>query len=341
MPEDIRVKQACAYLRLLLLRPGDYRAQWERYARRDEAALPASGPAIDAGAVAAVLDESTHGVRYGDTGWSQAPGRYGYAGQAARPGGPDPRAVLVRPPEPLVRLARHALDGTVLHPEDLETFLRAFGMSARHAHRLRELRRGSPSVRAIYDDLLPPAEVFRHAGPPNHDTLALHELHTVGPDGRPAEHETIQVIKSTVPWLESVPYRFDTDELVVHMVRGGQVGPQVYRVNESLYGVDILLSQPLALGETGLLQYHTTFAYKSDPPPELRRWVRRCTEDLTLWVRFHPRRVPARIWSARWDPVEAVQVLDREPAELDSELSVHARFGRVEKSVVGFSWEWE
>ena len=38
----------------------------------------------------------------------------------------------------------------------------------------------------------------RQIGPPRHDTIALHEMHTLGPDGLPAEHQTIQVIKSTV-----------------------------------------------------------------------------------------------------------------------------------------------
>ncbi|MEN3310616.1 MAG: hypothetical protein V7603_6818 [Micromonosporaceae bacterium] len=322
MPEDDRVQQACAYLRMLLLRPGDYRARWESHAGSSDTRI------IDAQAVAAVLGAFPPG-----------PARRTEVMVGGRRAGAHP--VLTRPSESLFRVARHALDGTVLHPADLELFIRAFGIFGRHAHRLRELRRGSPSVRAIYDDVLPPDEAYRHAGPPHYDTLALHELHTLGPDGRPAEHETIQVIKSTVPWLESVPYRFDTDELLVHMVRGGQVGPSVYRVNETIYGVDILLNQPLALGETALLQYHLTFAYKTQPPPRVRRGVLRSTEDLTIWVRFHPTRVPARVWSARWDSIDDSHIIDRQPAELDSELSVHVRFGRVEKSIVGFYWEWE
>jgi hypothetical protein len=69
--------------------------------------------------------------------------------------------------------------------------------------------------------------------------------------------------------------------------------------------------------------------------------VLRSTEDLTIWVRFHPTRVPARVWSARWDSIDDSHIIDRQPAELDSELSVHVRFGRVEKSIVGFYWEWE
>ncbi|HKT03891.1 MAG TPA: hypothetical protein VJT31_30540 [Rugosimonospora sp.] len=313
MPEEDRVRQSCAYLRMLLFRPGDYRSRWERHARDID------GPRIDPQAVATVLQER----------------------KLRRSSGMEESRVLTRPAEELVRVARHALDGSMLSPADLEDFIAAFGLTVRHAHRLRELRRGSPSVLAIYRDLRPIGDGYRHAGPPHHDTLSFHELHTIGPDGRPAEHETIQVIRSTVPWLESVPYRFDTDELVVHMVRGGQVGPRVYQVNETVYGVDILLAQPLALGETALLQHHTTFAYQTHPPPELRRAVLRATEELTMWVRFHPQRVPARVWSARWDRIDQARVIERSPVELDSELSVHARFGRVEQAVVGLYWEWD
>ena len=36
--------------------------------------------------------------------------------------------------------------------------------------------------------------------------------------------------------------------------------------------------------------------YKIPPEPEFRRGVIRRTEDLTMWVKFHPNRVPARVW---------------------------------------------
>src|SRR6266498_540925 len=36
MPGDDRVKQTCAYLRMLLLRPGEYRSAWERQAAQAE-----------------------------------------------------------------------------------------------------------------------------------------------------------------------------------------------------------------------------------------------------------------------------------------------------------------
>jgi hypothetical protein len=290
---DERVAQACAYLRMLLLRPGEYRTAWERHATAPEPGQ------IDNSAVAAVLgDASADDVR-------------------------------------------DALYGTRLRLFTLETFITAFALSARHAQRLRELLAGSPAVRVISGDVPPPSDLYQHGGPPRHETLSLHELHVLGPDGLPAEHETIQVIKSTVGRLDRIPYRFDTDELMVEVIRGGHVGDEIYRIGESLYGVDILLTEPLGLGETALLQYRTTFFYKAAPPPEFRRGVMRSTRDLTMWVKFHPRRVPARVWAARWDRLDHARILDEYPAELDGELSVHSRFDSVERAVVGFHWEWK
>src|SRR6185437_11108690 len=142
----------------------------------------------------------------------------------------------------------------------------------RHAERLADLLRGSPAVRVINGDLRAPSLVRRAAPTAQHETLSLHELHVLGPDGKPTEHQTIQLIRSTVDGLDSLPYRFDTDELAVEVVRGGQVG-DVYRLTETLWAVDILLTRPLQRGETALMQYRTHFRYRTFPPPEFRRGV--------------------------------------------------------------------
>ena len=59
-----------------------------------------------------------------------------------------------------------------------------------------------------------------------------------------------------------------------------------------------------------------------------------------MWVKFHPQRVPARVYRARWDRLDLARVIERVAVEPDDELSVHHRFGAVEKAVVGFYWEW-
>jgi hypothetical protein len=290
MASDDRVRQTCAFLRLLLLRPGEYRAAWERVAG------PTPVEEIDYDAVAKVL-----------SGDRQA--------------------------------ARRALEGDELSPELLAAFVSAFRLRPRHAERLHGLMRGSPGVRVINGDLRPPELVRRAANTSRHETLSLHELHVLGPDGKPAEHQTIQLIRSTVDGLDSLPYRFDTDELVVDVVRGGSVG-ELYRASDSLYAVDLRLDRPLDRGETALLQIRTNFVYREAPPPEFRRGVLGSTQDLTLWVSFHPDKLPRRVWQARWDALDHAQVVEQELVPLDDERSVNCRFDAVERAIVGFYWEW-
>jgi hypothetical protein len=165
-------------------------------------------------------------------------------------------------------------------------------------------------------------------------------MHTLGPDGLPAEHQTIQVIKSTVDELVAYPYRFDTDQLVVEVVRGGHVG-DTYRVTDSYFGVDIVLDRPLAAGETALMHYRTTFLYRTPPALEFRRGVLGTMRDVTLWLRFHPERLPARVWLGRWDRLDDASLVDSQPVELDGEFSVQARYDSVSDAIVGFGWAWE
>ena len=235
-------------------------------------------------------------------------------------------------------LVREALNGDGVTPDTLDLFVDAFDLGPRHAGRLHNLLNGSNSVRVISGTEL--VDLPRQVAAPNYDTIALHEMHTLGPDGVPAEHQTIQVIKSTVDSLETYPYRFDTDELAVEVVRGGHVG-DVYRISPSLYGVDIVLDQPLPAGETALMHYRTTFGYRTPPPPEFRRGVLGTTTDVTLWVQFHPGRLPARVWLGRWDRLDHATILDEQEVELDAEFSVQARYDRVEAAIVGFHWAWE
>jgi hypothetical protein len=301
--KDDRGAQAAAYLRLLLVRAGEPRSIWAKHASETR-----SGE-IDAAAVAEVLRASGEP----DTGDIRADGHFN------------------------AESVRAILDGAGLSAETMERFIEAFDLGPRHATRLRSILRGSDSVRVIVGNEL--SELHGRAGPPRIETLAVHELHTLGPDGLPAEHQAIQVIRSTVEQLDAYPYRFDTDELVVEVVRGGRVG-DVYRVDGNLFGFDMVLDRPLAQGETALMHYRLTFGYRTPPPPEFRRGALGVMRDVTLWVQFHPDRLPARVWLARWDRLDHATVIEQQRVELDGELSVQARYDEIEDVIVGFHWEW-
>jgi hypothetical protein len=289
---------------MLLARPGIPRSIWEKHTSGE-----GSGE-IDVAAVTEVLR------RAGTTG-------------------PELGPELA--PE-LATTVQAALDGDAVDPGLLDRFVEAFELGPRNATRLHDLRSGSDSVRVITSDSL--ATLYRPGDAPQLETLALHEMHTLGPDGLPAEHQTIQVIKSSVDGLAAYPYRFDTDQLVVEVVRGGRVG-ETYRVTDSFFGVDIVLNKPLAAGETALMHYRTTFLYRTPPPPEFRRGVRGTVRDVTLWLRFNPDRLPARVWLGRWDRLDQANLVESQPMELDGEHSVQARFDTVSDAIVGFGWAWE
>src|SRR5690606_32643902 len=196
---------------MLLARPGEPRTAWEKYAP------DARAGEIDVTAVCEVL----------------------------RRGAADD--VAARDPDELAAAVRAALDGAAVRPGLVDAFVQAFDLGSRNAVRLHDLLNGSDSIRVITRASI--ARLYRDPDAPRPDTLALHEMHTLGPDGRPAEHQTIQVIKSTVDELVAYPCRFDTEELVFEVVRGGTVG-DTYRVTDTFYGVDLKLDRPLARGET-------------------------------------------------------------------------------------------
>jgi hypothetical protein len=90
---DGGVAQTSAYLRMLLLRPGDYRSRWERHTARPDPGL------IDVPAIAKVLAET---------------------------------GTTTRPVE-LDETVRHALDGTLLNADVLRLFIDAFALDGRDA----------------------------------------------------------------------------------------------------------------------------------------------------------------------------------------------------------------
>ncbi|MDQ4145291.1 MAG: hypothetical protein M3198_16425 [Actinomycetota bacterium] len=138
---------------------------------------------------------------------------------------------------------------------------------------------------------------------PGHRTIMLHEFHYLGPDGLPERHRTVHVIKALVDDLRTYPYLFDTDQVEVTVERGGTAS-ELYRREDGLWGVDILLHRPLRRGETASFEYLTKFKYVEPPAPEFRRQALRRVENMELLVQFHRRKLPARVRWASWESRE-------------------------------------
>ncbi|MFT3833126.1 MAG: hypothetical protein QM711_07365 [Micropruina sp.] len=227
-----------------------------------------------------------------------------------------------------------ALAGSSLSLATLRWFIEAFEMSPDHAAALLRLA-GSAEPggmliggRAVVaPGVLPPRR---------HRTVALQDRHQIGPDGLPASHRTVQVIRAEDE-LDRYPCVFDTDAAGFRVVRGGTCG-EPYALGERLFGIDVMLAEPLRRGETATVEYETTFWYRTPPPPEFRRAAVDLLTNVSLQVQFHHLRLPQRVWCSQWPALDASPERS-ESVELDAEKSVRRDFPALERTVVGFRWE--
>nr|CTQ90267.1 hypothetical protein [Kibdelosporangium sp. MJ126-NF4] len=211
-------------------------------------------------------------------------------------------------------------------------------MSKIHANELWALRYGRDPARLSVVRSWPTAP-GQQLKPYPYTTIALHEFHTVGPDGVPAEHRTVHVIRAS-DGLESYSYRFDTDAAVVEVLRGGTASPAYHTGVGDIHAVDITLARPLRSGETASFEYRTVFAYRTPPPHEFRRASRHVVENVELHVQFHPALLPTALWLAIWDDLDAPRPSEEYPAALEPDGSVHTFLDAL-RGIVGYRWTFE
>jgi hypothetical protein len=171
-------------------------------------------------------------------------------------------------------------------------------------------------------------------------TVSLHEWHVVGPDGLPARHRTVHVLRALRPGVSSYTYRFDSREGRVRALRGARAGES--RIDhDGLTAVDLVLSRPLDRDETASLEYETLFDWRSVPVPEVRRSMRQRVERLEMRVEFSPQRLPAELYWGVWDGFgPAARLRAAERVALDAEHAAHRFIDALENGTVGFTWTW-
>ena len=220
--------------------------------------------------------------------------------------------------------------------ETLAWVTNAFSMTEPDTERLFALFDGSKSAGYIAGLWPPAAANLRDQGL---DTLSLHELHTLGPDGLPRSHRTVQVVRATADNVHGYLYRFDTNTVNVEVVRGGNAS-LIRELGGGIYAMEIAFTAPLIKGDTWSLEYVTQFNYRDAPPPEFRRGVIRRIQNLEVRVQFDAARLPAAIWWGSWTGLDSPMAM-REQVFLDGENSVHRYLDGVEAALVGFGWAWE
>ena len=309
---------AAAYLRELLLRPGRYRRKWEQYAERGRRGQ------INQLAVAEVLAHYLweHPRSSGDTD------------------------VL---PRQLKDTSSRVLSGKLLSKSALGLFMDAFDLPDGEREQLTRLWEGTGRVRvlsgprAMRPELI--SEVAAILGPPGHQTVSLHDHVHIGPDRRPLRVRTLQVIEAIRPGLDRIPYMYDTNALTVTAGQGCRgLSEPLAQIQEGVWVTHLLLSDVLAAGDTLTLEYWTTYQYprQYDGPDdrEYRRVVMRKAENIDIRVEFDPGMLPVTIWWAVWDGMQG-SVNQETQVTLDSQYSVQRYLRLVERTVVGFHWDWQ
>jgi hypothetical protein len=315
--QDARLA-ASQYLQQLLLKPGAYRQSWERYVSRERRGT------INQLAVAEVIARHL---------WSV-------------PRSPADAEVT---PHQLKDTVSRALTGRLLSRPALSLFIDAFGFSEHEAGRLWRLWNGSASIGVMVGNRAFSAqtehEVAEVLGPRRSQTISLHDHVYVGQDGRIDRARMLHVIEATAQGVDRIPFLCDTNVLTIEVGQGGkELSGKVQQIRQDLFFTEILLARTLDIGETITLEYWVSYRFPGDPADpaecEFRRAIMRHADNLDMRVEFHPDRMPAQVWWAHWDGADG-DVVQREPVTLDREHSVHRYLRSVDKTVVGFYWQWE
>jgi len=311
-------RAAGEYLRQLLLKPGHYRGAWQQYVAR-----PRDG-VINQMAVAEVIASRLRAT----------PGHLGDA------------QVM---PYQLRDTVSGALSGQHFSADTLRLFIDAFGFAEHEVERLWQLWNGSTRIGVLSGNRAVTGQTQRELaevlGRPRHQTLSLHDHVYVGQDGRIDRLRMLHVIEAIAHGVDRIPYLCDGNVLTIEVGQGGkELDGHVQQIRDDMFFAEILLARTLDLGETITLEYSVTYRFPgelADPAErEYRRAVMRHAENLNMRVEFHASRLPARVWWARWDGDDG-EVVEREAVTLDRECSVHRYVRSVDKTVVGFCWDWE
>jgi hypothetical protein len=307
---------AATYLRELLLRPGRPRRKWEQYSQRSRVNQ------VNQLAVAEVLAQ--------------------YLWQHPRKEG---EADLL--PRQLKDTVSRALSGKLLARTTLELFLDAFSLPDTEREHLWRLWEGSPNVRMLAGSgalsVATEEQVTAASGPPGHETLSLHDHVEIDVRGRVQSVRTIQVIEALRDGLDRIPYVYDTSVITVETRHGCSTPADTASVvPPDLHVTSLPLIKCLARGDTLTLEYITRLRYQGPVVAEqlnYRRAVRRRVENVDLRVQFDPDNIPPQVWWAIWDGVDG-EIIEQQPASLDSQHSAHRYLRVVEKTVLGFCWAW-
>ncbi|MEV5905528.1 hypothetical protein [Streptomyces sp. NPDC052127] len=232
---------------------------------------------------------------------------------------------------------RRALDGTMITAETLTWLIEAFHLDERDAECLRATHESDSGNRpdGISDAVREPREMIRRQW---HRTVTVFERYFFDCDGQLTERRTKHVIMALEDGVDSYLFNHESSVEAIEVLHGGTLGPE-HRY-DGLVSHEILFPQPLKQGQRTSFEYRTAYRPAPHPPQEVRRPARGRIENFDMAVHFEPRRLPSRLWWATWSDHHLGDPVQLEPAQVCDTGSAHRYVPFVERSVVGFRWNW-
>ncbi|MHC5703102.1 hypothetical protein OTC26_016920 [Streptomyces tirandamycinicus] len=240
-------------------------------------------------------------------------------------------------PRNLKDRVRRALDGTMITTETLAWLIDAFHMDPRDAECLRATHESDSGSRpdGISDAVREPRKMVRRQW---HRTVTVFERYFLDRERQLTERRTKHVIMALEDGVDSYLFNHESSVAAIEVMHGGTLGPE-HRY-DGLVSHEIVFPQPLKRGQRTSFEYRTAYHPAPHPPQEVRRPARGRIENFDMAVHFAPPRLPSRLWWATWSDHHLGDPVQLEPAQVCGTGRAHRYVPFVERSVVGFRWNW-
>ncbi|MEJ7831520.1 MAG: hypothetical protein WKF79_01270 [Nocardioides sp.] len=121
----------------------------------------------------------------------------------------------------------------------------------------------------------------------------------------------------------------------IRVLGGGHLGRDASELSRGLFAREFVLDRPLRLGEETVMEYEIDLPVPA-PDCSYVQFLRRRVDEVVLWVRFDPVRMPAT--------AEIFTIVDGEETssavDLADTTSIHHRVFRIGPGRVGIRWTW-
>lgn len=234
--------------------------------------------------------------------------------------------------------------------EALDALEEILGVPAGHLRTKLEMTRRSPGsgTRKSLDEVMPQGDRVRElltdlGFPQTVELLELATQVTVDMDerGHGSSYTARGVFRGVRDGVDRLPFVFwmegpDAELPKFEPMHGCEMGRSVVDAEAGIYALELLLEAPLGAGESTVLEHRVHIPRQAMAGTSYEHALVRRMNEILLWVRFHPDKVPERgeAYIRTEDSEETF------PLETAGRLSMHFQGQNVGPGQVGIRWFW-